>query len=188
MKTIFNKSTIKGVIILVFFSIITTDAIALNCGGLKTNDGITGEEMFMEIFFLKNYEKDSRLPSVILNDIKSIENLSEEENQGIQEKIDYVFNYVKSKSPEYFTELKNAVIGKNHYEIKESLIKGGKLVNDAVDSLTAISSKESGIVIYGPAFDYTLGVIICYILPMPVSYENSEFTLDYYVNFIISNY
>ena len=184
MKTTFKIKAILSLLLLNCFVVSANKIYSSEVAIIEMTKKTSAEELFLEIFFLKNQTNNPALPAFIVTEIKNFQNLSDDKKAVVQKRIDYVFNYIKTNHPEYFENLKRAVTSKNHYSIKSSVIEGGKFVNDAMDSYKILSPRESGLVIYGEP----LGIVICYILPLPPAYINAGFTIDIYVDIIASTF
>jgi SdpC family antimicrobial peptide len=150
---------------------------------------MNGEKLFLDILFLKNKSLHSKMPRIVLKDIETYNSIKTKNEESVNQYEFELINFIKTRSPDYFGNFKNTIESGDHFKIKKVLIEGGTLYENYIQSLGRESlTNENGLVINFAGIVTDPVIFICFILPFPSPYLNEGFTLDYYVDLIVSNY
>src|SRR5690606_9568739 len=135
METIRKITKNKFFATIMSFVLLFTSSYQVNAINIEinVNAGLSGEEMFREIFFFQGNIPIEDLPTAIQEEVNSLKNFTKSEQEKRDEALDNVVNIIKQTNPDYFDNLKNAVQSKNHYEVKKEIAVGGTLIINALD-------------------------------------------------------
>src|SRR5690606_4943186 len=135
MKTIKKIAKNKFFVSFMSFMLLFTTSYSANAARINfvPDSGLSGEQMFREIFFLQNGDLVESLPNAIQEEYAAINNLTSEEKELRNSLINNVVSFIKDNSPGYFDSLKQVVTSQDPYQLKEKLGIGGDLI------LTALS-------------------------------------------------